>query len=143
MATNGSFTPPAAPLNPDNKHESVSYIYSVAAAAASFSVVSNPAVPVNAFTVFNYSDNTVRGTITWSAGVTVAGTDNTFIIPPRGVYSPDFSMSNVRAIPSQIDAVDSVKLDLIDISTYTGLTAAAPALASAQAGSILVNYVAA
>jgi hypothetical protein len=141
-ASNGSF---AAPITPDLNKEAEAFLVRIAAGAGVAAVV-NPAQPQSAFTAFNISNNYVRLTYTWSAGIISLGTAATrvSIIPPGGTFSADGADEGATdSAPGSIGFVDSISVVPVDVPVAAGVTEVGTltAAAAAQAGYVAVNFI--
>lgn len=139
--TNGSF---AAPISPDLTKEVQSFVVAIPAGAGAAQVV-NPTVPVQAFTAYNYSNNLVRGTVTFSAGVTASGVaaTRTFLVPPGASASIDFADHAGDNAVGSVDGIDSVSFIAVDAGAATAEAGTLAATATASAGLVYVNFSAA
>jgi hypothetical protein len=139
--TNGSF---AAPISPDLTKAVESYVVGIPAGAGVAQVV-NPTVPVQGLTAYNYTTNVLRGTVTFSAGVT--GTNaapvRTFLVPPGATYSLDFADHDGDNAVGAIDAIDSVSFIAVAPGAVTAEASTLVAATAAAAGLAYVNFAAA
>jgi hypothetical protein len=138
--TNGSFT---APIAPDLTKEAEGFVVAVAAGAGVAAVV-NPAQPEQGATVFNVSNNWIRGTITFTAGVVALGAAATrvFVVPPGGTYSFDFADEGATdSATGAIGAIDSISIIAVT-PPATGVVEASTlaAATAAVAGYVAVNF---
>jgi len=136
--TNGSF---AAPLTPDLTKAVESYVVGIPAGAGVAQVV-NPTVPVQGLTAYNYTSNVLRGTVTFSAGVTGvnAAPVRTFLVPPGATYSLDFSDHDGDNAIGAIDAIDSVSLIAVAPGAVTAEASTLLAATAAVAGLAYINF---
>lgn len=136
--TNGSF---AAPLTPDLTKAVESYVVGIPAGAGVAQVV-NPTVPVQGLTAYNYTSNVLRGTVTFSAGVTGvnAAAVRTFLVPPGATYSLDFSDHDGDNAVGAIDAIDSVSLIAVAPGAVTAEASTLLAATAAVAGLAYINF---
>jgi hypothetical protein len=139
--TNGSF---AAPTAADLNKEVESFAVTIAAGAGVAAVV-DPAQPEEGVTVFNVSNNVVRATVTFSAGIVAAGGAATraFLVPAGGTASIDWADSGATdSAQGALGAIDSLSIAPVAIPVAAGVVeASALALATtATAGYVLVNF---
>lgn len=137
--TSGSFSP-AVPA--DVTKEVQSYAVGVAAGAGAAQVV-KPTVPVQAVTAYNYTNNVMRATVTYSAGITsaTAAAVRTFLVPPMGTASLDWADHDGDNATGSVDGIDSVSL--IAVTPVAGAVSEASTLAAvtaAQAGFVYLNF---
>jgi hypothetical protein len=114
-------------------------------AGAGVAQVVNPTVPVQGLTAYNYTTNVLRGTVTFSAGVT--GTNaapvRTFLVPPGATYSLDFSDHDGDNAVGAVDAIDSVSFIAVAPGAVTAEASTLVAATAAAAGLAYVNFAAA
>lgn len=139
--TNGSF---AAPVAPDLSKEVESFIVAVAAGAGAAQIV-NPTQPQQGFTAYNVSNNWMRGTIVFTAGVVAVGAaaTRTFVIPPGGTASEDFADEGMTdSATGAIGAIDSISFIAVTppASGTVVESSALVAAAVAVAGHVAVNF---
>ena len=136
--TNGSF---AAPTSPDLTKEIQSFVVSVPAGAGAPQVV-NPTVAVQAFTAYNYTNNLVRGTVTFSAGVTATGAIPTrsFLVPPGATASIDFADSDGDNALGAIDSIDVITFIAVIAGATTAEASTLATATAATAGLLYVNF---
>lgn len=136
--TNGSFS---VPLSPDVTKEVGAFVVGIPAGAGVAQVV-NPAVPVQGLTAFNYTTNLLRGTVTFSAGVTANGIAATrvFLVPPGASYSLDFSDHDGDNAIGAIDAIESVSFIAVAPGAATAEASTLAAATAAVAGVAYVNF---
>lgn len=143
-ATNGAMG--AVPVQPDLTKEHEGTIQTIAAGAAAVAGVHNPAQPQQSLTAFNASQNWVRGTITFSGGITSLGSAATrvFLVPPFGTYTYDSSDVGGDAdnATGAINAIDSVSVIAVAVPTAAGVVEASTlaAAASTFAGHVAINF---
>lgn len=136
--TSGSF---AAILQPDLTKEAVGYTVGVAAGAGAAQVV-NPAVPVQSVTIYNYTTNLMRATVTFTEGITSTGT-RTVLVPPSATATVDFANNDGDNAVGAIDGIDSVSL--IAVTPAAGAVTEAsmiPEATAAVAGFVYLNFAA-
>jgi hypothetical protein len=138
MLTNGSFS---IPLSPDVTKEVGAFVVGIPAGAGVAQVV-NPAVPVQSVTAYNYTTNLIRGTVTFSAGVTATGVaaTRTFLVPPGATYSLDFSNHDGDNAVGAIDAIDSISFIAVLPGAVTAEASALVAATAAVAGVVYLNF---
>jgi hypothetical protein len=139
--TSGSF---AAPISPDLTKAIESYVVGIPAGAGVAQLVS-PTVSVQGLTAYNYTSNLLRGTVTFSAGVTgtnAAGV-RTFLVPPGATYSVDFSDHDGDNAVGSVDAIESVEFIAVTPGAVTAEASTLTAAVSAVAGVAYVNFSAA
>jgi hypothetical protein len=140
-ASNGSFS---APLAPDLAKEVEAFLVRIAAGVGVAAVV-NPAQPQSSVTVYNVSNNWLKATWTFTAGITSLGTAATrvSIIPPGGTLSLDAAdEGSTDSVAGSIGAFDSVSLVPVDVPVAAGVVEAGTltAAAAAQAGYVAVDW---
>ena len=135
--TAGGFTPiPAA----DNAKAIAAYAVVVPAAGTAQTV--NPVDNHNSVTVMNFSNvNFVRATITLVAGVTGDATaaQQVQLVPPGGSISLDLQ-GNPTSPAGNVDAIDSVKIDVVAFPAATAELSTLPALAVNAGAQVGVNF---
>jgi hypothetical protein len=136
--TTGSFS---APISPDLTKVIESYVVGVTAGAAVASVV-NPTVPVQGLTAYNYTSNVMRGTVTFTAGITGvnAAALRTFLVPPGATYSVDFADHDGDNAVGAIDAIDSVSFIAVAPGAVTAEASTLVASTTTVAGNLYVNF---
>lgn len=139
--TNGSFS---APIAPDLAKEAEAFVYTIAAGAGVVGVV-NPAQPQQGFTAYNVSNNAVRGTITFTAGIVAAGAAATrvFLIPAGGTYTADFADESLTdSATGAIGAIDSISYVPVTVPAAAGVAEVSTlaVAAAATAGFVVTNF---
>lgn len=139
--TSGSFS---APTPPDLAKEAEGFTYTILAGAGVAGVV-NPAQPQQGFTAFNVSNNAVRGTITFTAGIVAAGGAATrvFLIPAGGTYSADFADEGTTdSVTGAIGAIDSISFVPVSLPVAAGVVedSTLAVAAAATAGYVAINF---
>lgn len=138
--TAGSFS---APIAPDLNKEVQSFAVGVAAGAGVAQVV-NPSIPVESVTAFNYSNNLLRATVTFTAGINATGTttSRTFLIPPGATASYDWADEGATdSVVGGLGPIDSLSVQAVapvaGAVSESGTLAAATA---ATAGFVYFNF---
>ena len=137
--TSGNFS---AIVSPDLTKEVQSYTVGVAAGAGVAQVV-NPTIPVQATTVYNYTNNLMRAIVTFSVGITNTGAaaTRTFLIPPGATASIDFADHDGDNAVGAIDGIDSLSLSAVTPVAGAVTEGGALALAAAAtAGFVYLNF---
>jgi hypothetical protein len=141
-SSNGSF---AAPITPDLTKEAEAFLVTIAAGAGVAAVV-NPVQPQSAFTAYNVSNNYVKLTYTWTAGIVSLGSAATRVslIPPGGTWSFDGAdEGNSDNAAGSLGLVDSISVVPVDVPAAAGVVEVGTltAAAAAQAGKVIINFV--
>jgi hypothetical protein len=139
--TNGSF---AAPTAADLNKEVESFAVTIVAGAGVAQVV-NPAQAEEGVTVFNVSNNVIRATVVFSAGIVAAGGAATraFLVPAGGTASIDWADSGATdSAQGNIGAIDSLSIVPVTIPVAAGVVEASTLAVAAAAtpGYVLVNF---
>ncbi len=142
--TSGSFNAPIAPVAPDLAKEVESHIITIVAGAG-VAQVSNPVQPQQGFVAFNVSNNLIRGTVTFSAGIVAAGgaATRTFLIPANGTLAQDYAdESTTDSVAGSIGAIDSISFVPVTAPAAAGIAEGSTLsiATTASAGTIIVDY---
>jgi hypothetical protein len=139
--TSGSFS---APLGPDLAKEIQSYVIGIPAGAGVAQTV-NPTVAVQAVTLFNYTNNLLRATVTFSAGIVAAGAaaTRTFLVPAGATYTIDFSAHGNDNVVGAVDAIDSLSVIAVVSGAATAEASTLTAATAAVAGVAYANFISA
>lgn len=140
MATTaGSFN---APTLPDLAKEVQSFVAVIPAGAAVAQVV-NPTVAVEALTGYNYSQNLLRATVTFTAGITATGAaaTRTFLIPPGATASYDWaSEGSSDNAQGSLGAIESLSVIAVTAGAATAEASTLVANATSAAGLAYFNF---
>jgi hypothetical protein len=137
--TAGSFN---APTLPDLAKEVQSFVAVLPAGAAVAQVI-DPTVPVEAVTAYNYSQNLLRATVTFTATITATGAaaTRTFLIPPGATASYDWadeaSSDNAQG---SIGAIASLSVIAVTAGAATAEASTLVANATSVAGLAYFNF---
>lgn len=139
--TNGSFS---APVSPDLSKELESQVGTIAAGAGA-AMVFNPAQPQQGATVYNVSNNVIRGTVTLTAGTVALGAAATraFTVPAGGTYSFDLADEGLTdSATGAIGAIDSISIVPVTVPAAAGVAEASTlaVAVAATAGYVVVNF---
>lgn len=142
--TSGNFS---APIAPDLAKEVESHIITIVAGAG-VAQVSNPAQAQQGFVAFNVSNNLIRGTVTFSAGIVAAGgaATRTFLIPAGGTLAQDYADESVTdSATGAIGAIDSISFVPVTAPVVAGVVESSTlaVAAAATGGYIAVDYMSA
>jgi hypothetical protein len=142
--TSGNFT---APIAPDLAKEVESQIITIAAGAG-VAQVSNPAQPQQGFTAYNVSNNLIRGTVVFTAGIVAAGgaATRTFLIPAGGTLSQDYADESMTdSATGAIGAIDSISFVPVTVPAAPGVAESSTlaVAAAATGGYIAIDYMSA
>ncbi len=139
--TNGSFSAPTAP---DLAKELESQV-GVIAAGAGVAMVFNNLQPQQGATIYNVSNNVVRGTVALTAGTVAIGAaaTRTFIVPAGGTYSFDLADEGATdSATGAIGSIDSIRIVPVTVPAVAGVTEASVLVvaAAATAGYVAINW---
>lgn len=137
--TAGSFS---APIAPDLTKEVQSFVAAIPAGAAVAQVV-NPTVPVESVTAYNYTNNLLRATVTFTAGITATGAaaTRTFLIPPGAVASYDWAdEGNSDNAQGSLGAIDSLSVIAVAAGAATAEASTLANNAASVAGLAYFNF---
>lgn len=136
--TNGSMT---AIVAADLTKVTEAYVVNVAAGAGAAQVV-NPTVPVQSATVYNYTNNLMRGTVTFSAGITGvnAAALRTFLVPAGATYTIDFADHDGDNAIGAVDAIDSISFIAVQAGAGVAEASTLIAAVAALAGQVYCNF---
>lgn len=139
--SSGSFS---APIAPDLSKELESQVGTIVSGAG-VPMVFNNLQPQQGATVYNVSNNTIRGTVTLTAGTIALGAaaTRTFLVPAGGTYSFDLADESITdSATGAIGAIDSISIVPVTIPAVAGVVEASTlAVATAAvAGTVFVNW---
>ena len=142
--TSGNFS---APIAPDLAKEVESHIVTIVAGAG-VAQVSNPAQPQQGFVAFNVSNNLIRGTVTFVAGIVAVGgaPTRTFLIPAGGTLAQDYAdESTTDSATGAIGAIESISFVPVTAPVVAGVieSSTLAVAAAATGGYIAVDYMSA
>jgi hypothetical protein len=139
--TNGSFS---APIVPDLAKELESQVGTIAAGAG-VPMVFNNLQPQQGATIYNVSNNVIRGTVVLTAGTVAVGAaaTRTFTVPAGGTYSFDLADEGTTdSATGAIGSIDSISIVPVTVPATAGVVEASvlAVAAAATAGYVVVNW---
>jgi hypothetical protein len=147
--TGGSFNLPqttaAAAANLSKEIES---FFTPIPGGAAFTATINPTQPQQGFTVYNVSQNYLKGLVLFVTGITsvTTATERLFLIPPGGTYSLDLGVDAESAnAAAALHPIDSIQFQTVvapqTAGTFSTAQLSLTGISNTNAGGVVVNFV--